>query len=1542
MRAAVARAAVAALLLGLSTAVAGSYAALQRATELQYWDATRAQNGYNFFGVGGTTYLLDMEGRVVHTWPIGTNPHLLSDGSVLDASTDDPSGFGSFKQVAWDGTTVWTYKEFRSTYHPHHDFTRIWNPKLKAYTTLFIANKDLTYAQLVAAGADPSRTPSTGAQMDAIVEVDASGTVVWEWCFFDHVVQDYDSTKPNYVGSGKTVSDWPGKLNINLAGHNLKADWLHCNSLDYNGTLDRIVVNSVQGEFYVIDHGGTFVVGDPAASLAKAATSAGDFLYRFGDPARYGQGEKPAILEDWTLSTQGTKQLGGSHNIQWIPEGLPGAGHFLVFNNAEYLSEHTAQSYVVEINPYLDANGNDTGAYVNPPDAGYVLTSPPAVTDKTPRKISRQVVWTYATKSSLTLFATIGSGAQRLPNGNTLVCGDNDGYVSEVTPAGAAVWEYVVPVTKSGKLLVLGDRIPMTNSIFRAYRYLATDPALAGRALTAGTTIAGRTTVENPYAGDSSYRALQRPTETQYWDQANAYGGYTLFAAQGKTYLIDMQGRVAHSWTGGTDPRLLESGNLLDWATSAAGAVGLRERDWTGNTVWEYFEKRSTYHPHGDFRRIWDPKLGAYATLYLANRDVTAAQCLVAGCDPADAPYDGAQVDTVVEVDMSGNVVWEWSFWDHAVQAIDATKANYAGAGKRVSDWPGKIDLNLPGRPLRANWLDCNSLDYNQALDQVLVNSRQGEMYVIDRGNTFVAGDPAASLAKAATSAGDFLWRFGDPARYGQGNPPSVGTNWETATSGNKQIGGSSNAQWIASGLPGAGRILVFNNNQYLYQRTPQSYVFEVNPYVGSAGSDTGAYVNPPAAGYTTWTFEKDTMKASQQLSKQVVWKYGSLSNLTLFSHFGSSAQRLPNGNTLICATTEGYFLEIDASGNAAWEYINPVTDEGIVAAIGDDLPMSNAVPRALRYAASYAGLAGRDLTAAETIVDGASPVAGFTWTPAVPAPGETVTFTDTSTNDPTAWAWTFGDGGTSSLRSPTHSFASAGTFDVALTATNAKGSGMATKTLTVASSGSLVTATRFLPIVLDVTGRARYTSELTLANRGTTAATVALTYTPAPAFGTAGAGTVSLSLAAGRQLVVADALAFLRTNGLAIPAGNQGGSLRATFSGLSAAEASFAGVRITAPSENGRSGVSYVAPRVEDLPTGASRLFGLRTTADDRTNLALANASTTSTLTLRVTLVNGNGTLAESVLPDVTLAPGAWTQIGDVLVGTGVGQGWARVTVVSGTGPYAAYAVFNDNGTNDGSYVPFEPEPLASEARLVPVVVEAGPYATELVLTNPSSSSREVTMTYVESLSPAKGAGGTVTETLLAGEQRLVTDLFGYLRGKLPGSIGAKGDGSYAGALQVKLSTGSSTASGFAGARVASPAKTVSGSYGLFAPGIGASGTATTEAWVYGLRQDAEVRTNLAVSAATNDAPMSFAVEVYDGATGQLKGTTDVFTLVPGGWKQISGILSGTGVAQGYARIAVRSGTGRFAAYAVVNDGAAPGSATATDDGSYLPFANR
>lgn len=461
-----------------------AYERLQGPTELLFWDKDKTFNGYTLFAAHGTTFLIDMSGQVVHTWRVGTNPRLLENGHLLDASKDDPSGFQGFLEVDWDGKVVWEYTEKRDSYAPHHDWVRIFNKKLNTPTTLYIANKSITHEQAIAAGADPRNGPYEGGEMDAIVEVDMGGNIVWEWWFFDHVVQNVDPAKANYVGAGKTIADYPGRININLPGRPLKRDWLHCNSMDYNAELDQIVTNSVQGELYVIDHGGTFVPRDPKASIAKAAGPTGDFLYRFGDPARYVQGDPPRVLENWDNATAGHKQIGGAHNVQWIRPGLLGAGHLMIFNNGQYLYQRTPGSSILEINPFLDASGRDTGRYVNPPDAGYVRQTYDHDTHNQPRLISRQIVWSYQSLNNHGFFSQIGCSAQRLPNGNTLICSDTEGHFFEVTADGKLTWEYINPVTREfGTVKVLPDALPMVNSCFRAYRYGPDDPALKAREL---------------------------------------------------------------------------------------------------------------------------------------------------------------------------------------------------------------------------------------------------------------------------------------------------------------------------------------------------------------------------------------------------------------------------------------------------------------------------------------------------------------------------------------------------------------------------------------------------------------------------------------------------------------------------------------------------------------------------------------------------------------------------------------------------------------------------------------------------------------------------------------------------------------------------------------------------------------------------------------------------------------------------------------------------------------------------------------------------
>ena len=76
---------------------------------------------------------------------------------------------------------------------------------------------------------------------------------------------------------------------------------------------------------------------------------------------------------------------------------------------------------------------------------------------------------------------------------------------------------------------------------------------------------------------------------------------------------------------------------------------------------------------------------------------------------------------------------------------------------------------------------------------------------------------------------------------------------------------------------------------------------------------------------------------------------------------------------------------------------------------------------------------------------------ASFAFSPASPAPEETVRFTDASTGSPTAWQWNFGDGTTSTSPNPSHAFAGAGSYQVTLTVSNASASDLETAIVTVA-----------------------------------------------------------------------------------------------------------------------------------------------------------------------------------------------------------------------------------------------------------------------------------------------------------------------------------------------------------------------------------------------------------------------------------------------------------------------------------------------------------
>lgn len=473
----------------------------------------------------------------------------------------------------------------------------------------------------------------------------------------------------------------------------------------------------------------------------------------------------------------------------------------------------------------------------------------------------------------------------------------------------------------------------------------------------------------------------------------------------------------------------------------------------------------------------------------------------------------------------------------------------------------------------------------------------------------------------------------------------------------------------------------------------------------------------------------------------------------------------------------------------------------------------------------------------------------------------------------------------------------------------------------------------RTVPIVLDVPGRfgARFSTDLTLANAGASAARLTLSYTAAP--GASGSGMVFETLLAGEQRTIRDTIAYLRARGLAIPEGDgfQGGSLRASFTGIDATRDVTVAARTTTPSGRGRAGLSYGSLRDDEAFVDEALVFGLRETAADRSNLAVVNAGG-DVLRLRVTLRSGaaGDSRTWTVPEDLVLSPGEWRQLDSPLGRAGFAQGTALVTRLSGPGPFLVYATVVDNVTNDGSYLTAVRPAPSREDRVVPVALETSRFESELVLFNPGALPATVTLTYLESLAASGTAPIRVTETLAGGEQRTVPRLLDSFR--LRGApIGPRGR-SYAGSLRVRFESGETPAAGLAAVRVAAAAPG-GGGYGVFLPAVEVSRTAVGEAWLFGLLQDGSARTNVALVNTDAAAPVTLVVDVFAATNGRKAGETDPVVLPPGGWVQLDGLLARWALPRGYARVRRTSGAGRFLAYAVVNDGASPGAGT--DDGS-------
>lgn len=433
-----------------------------------------------------------------------------------------------------------------------------------------------------------------------------------------------------------------------------------------------------------------------------------------------------------------------------------------------------------------------------------------------------------------------------------------------------------------------------------------------------------------------------------FQNDANSYNGYTLFnqTASKTTYLIDNCGEIVHTWTSQYSPglyaylqpdgKLLRTGYIADSIFVAGGRGGILQLlDWNSNVLWEYSTITDSTIQHHDCRML--PNGNILALQWIRYDSLTA---ILNGRDSSFIPDGEIWSEKIVEYQPIGTdsavIVWEWSFWDHLIQDFDVTKLNYGV----VADHPELININFVGfQPSGVkDWLHCNAISYNDSLDQIVISSRHtSEIYIIDHSTTTV--EAASHSGGVMGQGGDFLYRWGNPQAYGRG------------TSSDQQLFTQHDSYWIPNNLNDGGKIMIFNNGPKFF--------------VNFSSVDI---IDPPKDGLGNYII--NTGQAFGPLAAN--WQYTAPSQGDFFGQFISGAQRLPNGNTLICNGPEGNFFEIDNSNNIVWNYINPILNNGDTLSQGDTIPIlpipgliakQNLVFRAYRYGVDYSGLNGQTLT---------------------------------------------------------------------------------------------------------------------------------------------------------------------------------------------------------------------------------------------------------------------------------------------------------------------------------------------------------------------------------------------------------------------------------------------------------------------------------------------------------------------------------------------------------------------------------------------------
>ncbi len=394
------------------------------------------------------------------------------------------------------------------------------------------------------------------------------------------------------------------------------------------------------------------------------------------------------------------------------------------------------------------------------------------------------------------------------------------------------------------------------------------------------------------------------PTGTTIYRPDKTWNGYTIFPNPQGAILIDMNGNVVKQWKGiggVANPNKILPGGYVMGTTGNRGPgylenIDLVQVNWDGKIVWKFNRYDEVKDPgkeviwmarmHHDYQREGNP-VGYYVPGM--NPSVDKGNTLILAYKDLRNPKVTDKLledDVIYEVTWDGKIVWEWRFSDHFDELGFSEEAK--NTLYRHPEWSEQRGT--------AGWLHTNSMS---ALGPNKWSDAGDQRFHPD--NIIWSSRKANIIGITDKKSGKIVWRVG---------PDYTAT---PALQALGQIIGQHHPHMIPRGLPGEGNILVFDDGGWAGYGAP-------NP-----SSLTGE--NNAQRDYSrVIEFDPVTLK--------VVWEYSLATagyqsatpnvNYRFYSGYISSAQRLPNGNTLITEGADGRIFEVTPEREIVWEYVSP------------------------------------------------------------------------------------------------------------------------------------------------------------------------------------------------------------------------------------------------------------------------------------------------------------------------------------------------------------------------------------------------------------------------------------------------------------------------------------------------------------------------------------------------------------------------------------------------------------------------------------------